>query len=132
LRSSGLASITDEDLETFKGETEAALINGLQSVQGKASRIALYDYLLDNPNYLPQELEAVRNLSREDVLRVFDEYVAGNASVILSVVATSDPDGQAQPDNFSPTRPMRVAESALDDLEPRPVADEFDRSVRPG
>lgn len=125
-------SITDEDIETFKGETEAALINGLQSVQGKASRLALYDYLLDNPNYLPQELEAVRSLRREDVLRVFEEYVAGESAVILSVLASSDPEGRAQPDNFTPIPAMRVAESELDDLEPRPVLDDFDRSVRPG
>lgn len=125
-------SITDEDIETFKGETEAALINGLQSVQGKASRLALYDYLLDNPNYLPQELEAVRSLRREDVLRVFEEYVAGESAVILSVLANSDPEGRAQPDNFTPVPAMRVAESELDDLEPRPVVDDFDRSVRPG
>jgi len=125
-------SITDEDIETFKGETEAALINGLQSVQGKASRLALYDYLLDNPNYLPQELEAVRSLRREDVLRVFEQYVAGESAVILSVMASSDPEGWAQPDNFTPIPALRVAESALDDLEPRPVMDDFERSVRPG
>ncbi|OGT71129.1 MAG: peptidase M16 [Gammaproteobacteria bacterium RIFCSPLOWO2_02_FULL_57_10] len=128
----GPNSFTDEDLETFKGRTEASLINGLEGVQGKASRLALYDYLIDNPNYLPQELEALRSLTREDVLRVFNQYVANKPAVMLSVLTQDAPDAQSQPDNFSPTPALRVTDSSLDDLEPRPVTDTFDRAVRPG
>lgn len=125
-------SISDEDLETFKGQTEASLINGLESVQGKASRLALYDYLLDNPDYLPQEIAALRALTREDVLRVFNQYIAGKPAVLLSVLTRDAPDAQAQPDNFTPTPALRVTDSSLDSLEPRPVIDTFDRAVRPG
>ena len=125
-------SISDEDLETFKGQTEATLINGLESVQGKASRLALYDYLLDNPDYLPQELEALRTLTKEDVLRVFNQYLAGKPAVLLSVLTKEAPDAPTQPDNFAPTPALRVTSSELDALEPRPVADSFDRTERPG
>ncbi len=125
-------SITDEDLETFKGQTEASLINGLESVQGKASRLALYDYLLDNPDYLPQEIAALRALTREDVLRVFNQYIAGKPAVLLSVLTRDEPDARTQPDNFTPTPALRVTDTSLDDLEPRPVTDTFDRAARPG
>ena len=125
-------SITDEDLATFKGQTEASLINGLESVQGKASRLALYDYLLDNPDYLPQEIAALRALTREDVLRVFNQYLAGKPAVLLSVLTRDAPDAQTSPDNFEPTPALRVTESSLDDLEPRSVVDSFDRAARPG
>lgn len=127
----GASSISDEDLETFKGETEANLINGLASVQGKASLLALYDYLLDDPNYLPQEIAALRSLTKEDVLRVFNQYVAGKPAVILSVLARENPDGQSHPDDFTPVPALRVSDSSLDEMEPRPVSDNFDRSLRP-
>jgi zinc protease len=125
------SAIDDEDLAMFKGETEANLINGLASVQGKASRLALYDYLIDNPNYLATELEALRTLTKEDVLRVFNDYIANKPAVILSVLTRANPDAPAQPDNFSPSPAIRVTDSSLDDLEPRPVSDSFDRSMRP-
>ena len=124
-------SISDDDLETFKGQTEATLINGLESVQGKASRLALYDYLLDNPDFLPQELEALRTLSKDDVLRVFTQYLADKPAVLLSVLTKEAPDAPAQPDNFMPSPALRVTSSELDTLEPRPVSDSFDRRVRP-
>ncbi|MCP5357340.1 MAG: insulinase family protein [Pseudomonadales bacterium] len=124
-------AIADEDLETFKGETEASLINGLASVQGKASRLALYDYLVDDPNYLAQELNALRSLSKEDVLRVFEEYIADKPAVILSVLARNRPDTPVQPDDFTPVSAIRVTDSSLDTMEPRPVHDSFDRSLRP-
>lgn len=124
-------AIDDEDLETFKGETEANLINGLASVQGKASRLALYDYLVDDPNYLAQELNALRSLSKEDVMRVFREYIAEKPAVILSVLARNRPDTPVQPDDFTPEPAIRVTDSSLDTMEPRPVHDTFDRSQRP-
>ncbi len=125
------SEIDDEDIATFKGETEANLINGLASVRGKASRLALYDYLLDDPNYLAQELIALRNLNKEDILRVFDEYIANKPAVIVSVVTSDNPEASAREDDFAPPPAIRVVDTSLDALEPRPVNDAFDRALRP-
>ncbi|MDO9477409.1 MAG: pitrilysin family protein [Pseudohongiella sp.] len=124
-------SISDDDLETFKGQSEAALINALSSVSGKAARLAMYDYLVDNPDYLPVEIDAIRRLTRDDILRVFNTYVAGKPAVLMSVLTQDKPDGLASPDNFTPQSALAVTDSALDELEPRPVSDVFDRSVQP-
>ena len=123
--------IDDDDLATFKGESEARLVNGLASVQGKASRLALYDYLIDNPNYIATELESLRTLNKDDVLRVFNQYISGQPAVILSVLTQDNPDAPVQPDNFTPSPAIRVTDSSQDDFEPRPVSDSFDRSMRP-
>ncbi len=125
-------SISDEDLQMFKGQSEAALVNGLQSVQGKASRLAMYDYLLDQPNYLPAELAAIRSLSEADILRVFEQYIAAKPAVLLSVLTPQNPDAQARPDNFTPSVAMTMVDSSVPELEPRPVVDNFDRSRQPG
>lgn len=123
--------IDDEDLATFKGDTEAGLINGLASVRGKASRLALYDYLLDDPNFLEKELVALRGLTKADILRVFNDYIANKPAVVVSVMTSDNPDASARADDFEAVQAIRVADSSLDDLEPRPVVDDFDRSQRP-
>tara|TARA_R110001592_G_scaffold80931_2_gene240629 strand:- start:1147 stop:4026 length:2880 start_codon:yes stop_codon:yes gene_type:complete len=127
----GIDDIDDDDLATFKGQSESRLVNGLASVQGKASRLALYDYLIDNPNYIATELELLRTLSKEDIVRVFNKYVAGQPAVILSVLTQDNPDAPVQPDNFAPSPAIRVTDNSQDDFEPRPVSDNFDRSMQP-
>jgi len=124
-------SISDDDVQMFKGQSEANLVNALQSAQGKASRLAMYDYLLDQPNYLPAELEAIRNLTEEDILRVFDQYIAAKPAVLLSVLTPQNPGAQTRPDNFTPIVAMALVDSSSPELEPRPVVDNFDRSRQP-
>lgn len=123
--------IDDDSIASFKGETEADLINGLASVRGKASRLALYDYLLDDPNFLAQELIALRDLDKDDILRVFNDYILNKPAVIVSVLASDNPEASAREDDFTPTPAIRVVDSSLDALEPRPVNDNFDRARRP-
>ncbi|MDC1436120.1 insulinase family protein [Gammaproteobacteria bacterium] len=124
-------SISDDDLQIYKAQQETGLINSLASVSGKVSQLAYYQYLYGNPNIIPEELEAIQNLTKEDILRVFNTYIKDKAKIVLSVVPGDDPDGQAQPDNFMiPTQLSRL-ESANDTLEERIVASSFDRSIQP-
>ena len=124
-------SISDDDIQIYKATREAGLINSLASVRGKVSQLAYYQTFLDDPDNIQRELEAIRSLTKEDVLRVFNTYIQDKPAVITSVVPASDPDGQAMPDNF--TIPERI--SGVDDgdgaLEPRDVDSAFDRSEKP-
>ncbi|GAB1258881.1 pitrilysin family protein [Aurantivibrio plasticivorans] len=124
-------SISDDDILMYKSTREANLISGLASVRGKVSRLAYYETFYDDPNRIRSELEALRTLTKDDVLRVFETYVKNKPAVIQSVVAPSDPDGVAKPDNFEfPERPERQA-SETAELQPRPIVDDFDRSQQP-
>lgn len=124
-------SISDDDLQIYKAQQEASLINRLASVSGKVSQLAYFQYLYDNPNIIPDELEAIQNLTKEDIIRVFNTYIKDKAAVILSVVPSDDPEGQAQPDNFIIPPQLSRLESANDNLEERVVVSAFDRSVQP-
>ncbi|TCZ68831.1 M16 family metallopeptidase [Flaviaesturariibacter aridisoli] len=84
--------VTDEDITKFKGAQESQMINGLQSVSGKVSRLASYQTFTGNPNKIGEELSEIRKLTKEDVLRVYRQYIKGKGAVILSVV----PKGQEQ------------------------------------
>ncbi|MAY03948.1 MAG: peptidase M16 [Gammaproteobacteria bacterium] len=124
-------SISDEDIQIYKAQEEAGLINSLASVSGKVSQLAYYQTFYENPNQIPAELEAIQNLTKEDVIRVFNTYIKDKPAVIQSIVPGNDPEGQAQPDSFViPERLSRV-ESDLDQLEERNVVSAFDRAVKP-
>ena len=124
-------SISDEDLQIYKAQQEAGLINSLASVSGKVSQLAYYQTFYDNPNIIPEELEAIQNLTKADILRVFNTYIKGKAAVIQSIVPGDNPEGQAQPDNFMIPERLSRLESANDNLEERATASSFDRSIKP-
>lgn len=124
-------SISDEDLQIYKAQQETGLINSLASVSGKVSQLAYFQTFYDNPNIIPEELEAIQNLTKADILRVYNTYIKDKAAVIQSIVPGDDPEGQAQPDNFMiPERLSRI-ESANDNLEERIAVSSFDRAIKP-
>ncbi|MDR0782072.1 MAG: insulinase family protein [Pseudomonadales bacterium] len=128
----GPASVSDEDIQIFKAQQEAALVNSLTSVRGKVSQLAFNQTFLGNPNDIQRELNAIRALTKDDVLRVFNTYIKGKPAVIQSVVPSADPQGQAKPDNYPiPARLSRDASREAEPLQLREVASTFDRTVKP-
>jgi zinc protease len=127
----GPDSISDEDLQIFKAGQEAALVRSLASVSGKVSQLAFNQTFLGNPNQIQKELTDIRNLSKADIIRVFDTYVKNKPAVIQSVVPGAAPDSQAKPDNY--TIPARLSRAAGEEqpLALREPPTSFDRSVKP-
>lgn len=123
--------VTDDDLEKVKVNFEAGTIFGLQSVQGKVASLAFNETFSDNPNMIGFDLARYANVTKEDVMRVFNQYIKDKPMVVMSVV----PQGQtaliAKPDNFvAPVE--KVASVAVENLELTPqLVSSFDRSVIP-
>lgn len=125
--------VTDDDIQKFKANREADVINGLASVSGKVSQLASYETFKGNPNGIKNDLDRYLNLTKEDVMRVFNKYVKDQAAVILSVV----PDAETptvKPDNYvipmEGENPFPTTDySGLSYT--RPEGDTFDRSKRP-
>lgn len=126
--------ISDDDLQRFKSQVEAQTIQQLSSVSGKASMLAMWETFEGNPNWVGKDLERYKNVTKEDVKRVYNEYIKGQHAVVLSVYPKGQPDLVAQEDNYTP-------KFAPDDMEPdnsdfeglayNKPEDSFDRSERP-
>jgi len=71
----GPDSISDEDLQIFKAGQEAALVRSLASVSGKVSQLAFNETFLGNPNQIQKDLNDIRSLTKDDIIRVFDTYI---------------------------------------------------------
>src|SRR5205085_8175567 len=75
LDSFGKRGVTDEDIDKFKGSSEAQYIIGLQSVAGKVSQLAQFETFTGNPNMISKLLNMYRSVTKEDVMRVYNEYI---------------------------------------------------------
>lgn len=125
--------VTEDDIIKFKANQESSIINGLASVRGKVSQLASYETFYNNPNAIKYDLDRYLNLTKDDVIRVFNKYIKGKPGVILSVVPDENTP-LAKPDSYeipaSGNNPFPTTDySGLSYS--RPEGDQFDRSVIP-
>lgn len=125
--------VKDDDLIQVKSKIEANAIFGLQSVSGKVSQLAYFETFEGTPNYIGQEIARYNNVTKDDVVRVYNQYLKDKHSVIVSVVPNGKADTVAKADNFTiPERTIPEREVVkASDLETRRATDDFDRSIQP-
>jgi zinc protease len=125
--------VTAEDVEKFKGGIESQLINGLQSVSGKASQLAAFQTFTGNPNKISELLKMYTSVTREDVMRVYNQYIKGKPSVVLSILPKGQEAMAAAPDNFKlDTAGYKAPDYGYEGLTYAKAKDNFDRKKVPG
>ena len=125
--------VLDDDLERSKMNIVSDMIYGLESVAGKVSQIAHYQTLTGRADYIAADVARYENVTKEDVMRVYRQYIAGKPAVVMSIVPRGQPNLRAAEDTwqrYERTLPEYevVAEA---DLAYRPATDDFDRSIVP-
>lgn len=123
--------VTDEDLEKVKVQFEADTIFGLQSVRGKVSTLAANQTFYGNPNMIAKDLKRYASVTKDDVIRVFNQYVKGKPMVVMSVVPEGAGALIAAEDNFVAPAPQVAAHAIDGELKVAEAKSSFDRSVMP-
>ena len=126
--------VTDEDVEKFKTQFEARTINGLQSVSGKVSTLAAFQTFAGNPNMLTRLLDQYRKLTKEDVMRVYNQYIKGKNHVVLSTLTKGqEATAAASADNYTIDKSnYKAPDYGYAGLKYVKAKDNFDRSKIPG
>lgn len=123
---------TDDDIKKYKAAYQSNLYNSLSTVQGKGAQLAAFQTFAGNPNYLKTEISRNLNVTKEDVMRVYNTYIKGKYSVKLSCVPKGKSDLIANSDNWKMYERTIEQESAeyknLSYTEPK---DDFNRSKMP-
>ncbi|MFZ9044787.1 MAG: M16 family metallopeptidase [Cyclobacteriaceae bacterium] len=124
--------VNENDLVKFKASRESNTINGLASVSGKVSQLAAYQYTFSNPNMINKDLQRYLDVTAEDVMRVFNEYIYKKPGVVLSYLPNEET-APAKPDNFEKDRTVDNPYPITDysGLKYNKASDDFDRSVKP-
>lgn len=125
--------VTDEDISKFRSKAEAQLIYGLESVSGKVSQLASYYTFTGDANYIGKQLKANTSVTREDVMRVYNQYIKGKHAVIVSVLTKGNEDNRAGADNFTlSTEGYKAPDYGYNSLKYTKATDNFDRKAMPG
>jgi zinc protease len=125
--------VTDDDITKFKGGMEAQQINGLQSVAGKVSQLAAFQTFTGNPNKIADLIKMYQAVTKEDVMRVYNEYIKGKHGVFLSVLPKGQEKMIAAANNYKiDSSSYNAPEYGYAGLKYNKAKDNFDRSKIPG
>ncbi len=125
--------VTDDDIQKFKGGIEAQYINSLQSVSGKVSQLAAFQTYTGNPNMIGKLLEIYRSVTKEDVLRVYNQYLKNKFSVTVSVLTKGKDIAAAKADNYTiDSLGYKSPDYGYNKLSYVKATDNFDRKTIPG
>ncbi len=124
--------ISDDDLAKFKMGKESELVYGLESVSGKVSRLAAYQTFTGNANYIQQELSRYQEVTKADVLRVYNTYIKNKPMVILSVLTKGFEQLAAGANNYEVDQTgYKSPDYGYQGLKYVKAQDNFDRSKMP-
>lgn len=124
--------VTDDDLVRFKSQSESDFVNSLGSIAGKVNELSSSELFAGDPNRIGKDLAAIRQVTKEDVMRVYREYIKGRPSVILSVLPKGGVVAPAAPDNYTVDSTHYTApDYGYAGLVYRKPKDNFDRNLHP-
>jgi zinc protease len=128
--------ITEKDIERIKARLETQFYNGISSVLGKSFQLSQYNTFTGDPGFAGQEIENIKAVTKEDVMRVYNTYIKDKPYVITSFV----PKGQLDLIAANSEKAFVVEEEITENVEQEVAeADDevimsestFDRSVEP-
>lgn len=123
--------VSDDDLQRTKATIKSGTIYGLQSVAGKVSTLASNQIFAGEPDMVEYDIARYGAVTKDDVMRVYRQYLKDKASVILSIVPRGQLAMQAKAPTFTPAE-RTISETGETDFTAAPTPqDNFDRSVVP-
>ncbi len=130
--------VDEAALGRAKTMAEARLYSGLNSVLGKSAILAENHALLDNPAFLDTDLQRLRAVTAEDVMRVYQTYIKDRPHVATSFVPKGKPELALENSEVAEVVEEAIvqgAEAPIDASVGRSeiarTASSFDRSVEP-
>jgi len=124
--------VSDDDIAKFKASREASIIYGLESVSGKVSQLASFQTFTGNTNYIKEELKRYTHVTREDVIRVYNQYIKDKPMVIVSCLPKGMELLKAGEDNYTVSQTgYQAPDYGYNGLKYSKAKDNFDRKKMP-
>ncbi len=130
-------SFTEEDVERIKAGLETQFYNGISSILGKSFQLARYNEYAGSPGYITTDLEKIKAVTKEDILRVYEFYIKDKPYVMTSfvpkgqvdlIVEGSEPFAIVEEDAEAE---KIAAERPVEEFKVEPIPSSFDRSQEP-
>jgi len=135
-------SFTKEDVERVKAKLETNFYNSINSVLSKSFQLAYYSEFGGSPDYLTTDLQNTLDVTKEDILRVYNKYIKDKLNVLTSFVPSGNTEliaANSEKYNIVEERiedqdriALREGEQvAGDQIKVERIESSFDRSIEP-
>ena len=129
--------VTEKDIERIKAGLETGFYNGISSVLGKSFQLAQYDVFTGDPGYIEKDIENIKKVSKEDVMRVYNTYIKDKPYVMtsfvpkgqLELIAENSEKAQVVEEKITENVEQKVAETEPQEVQKTPS--KIDRSQQP-
>ncbi len=128
--------ISETDVERIKASLETGFYNAIGSVLGKSFQLAQYNSFTGDPGFITQDIENIKAVTKEDIMRVYNTYIKDKPYVITSFVPKGKLELAAKDSQLAAVVEEEIKDNV--DVVIEDVADEvlktpsnFDRSVEP-
>ncbi len=128
---------TVDDVERIKASLETGFYNSIGSILGKSFQLATYNEYTGDPSFYKKDIEMLKSVTKEDILRVYETYIKGKPYLATSFVPKGQIDmvaeGSVKADVVEENILTATEVEITDDAEEEIVKSEtaFDRSVQP-
>jgi predicted Zn-dependent peptidase len=75
--------ISEEEMQKLRNQTENSFVNSNTNIARRATNLANYHTLFGNADLINTEIEKYMQVTREDIMRVANEYFRENNRVVL-------------------------------------------------
>lgn len=127
------SGVDDEALIRVKSQIETGIMQGMQSVAGRASYLSTSFYQLGDKKWsVKEELERYQKVTKEDVMRVFRQYIKGKYAAYVNIFPKNT-NAASNKEEVKLVETSGVVKSELDykGLTYQKPKDNFDRSKKP-
>jgi zinc protease len=133
LKDFGTNGVSDEELAKIKTVMKTGIIDQLNSVSSKALLLSHWNMMLNKPFNMQDEIDMYDNVTKEDIMRVFNRYINNRKAVIINVSREAPKEGED--DKSKSVNPHGNETKKIDpqyaNLKYVAPKDGFDRSVKP-
>lgn len=128
--------VTDRDIERIKAGLETDFYNGVSSVLGKSFQLARYNTFTGDPGFIEKDIENIKKVTKEDVMRVYNEYIKDKPFVMTSFVPKGQMELIAENSEKAPVVEEEIKENVEKTIEESTeeiakTPSSFDRSIEP-
>ncbi len=130
--------ITEKDVERVKALSEVNFYNGINSVFYKGLQLAFYNTFLNDPGFIEKDIENIKAVTLDDVMRVYNQYIKDKPHIVTSFVPKGQPEMVAdnsvpagvKEENINEATQVEIAEKSDDQI--LKTASVINRTTEPG
>ena len=129
--------VAQKDLNRVKTSQEVGFYSGIESVIGKAFNLAQYEIFTGDPGFINQDIENIKSVTADDVMRVYETYIKDRPFVATSFVPEGAADLALDGSERADVVEEEIIQGAEEEFDASATADyvrttsSFDRSIEP-